>query len=683
MRSKTSYFNPTLFRKNLTRFWPLWGGASAAGALAPLAVLMELVREGFRAHAGDALEVTSGYYHILAYIIPTISLLYAALCALAVWHYLYNARSVGFYHALPVTRMGLFATNFLSGMTMLLIPYAVTGALAVLVTAAAGLFDPAGVLVMIAGILGESFFYFCAATLIIFITGNPFAFAGFYFIFHFLAAGAEYLAAILMTRFYLGVNQAYEGVLEFLSPTIFLSHSLEVDIQRAEHTSPEGWTEYLQTESVTLQNGWIIAVYALAGVVLLGCAWALYQRRRSESAGDVVAVGWMKPVFRYGVALCTALAGGTLLYTILCEGFQAGSTADVLPMALCMAAAGVIGYYIASMLLAKSLKVFRGSGKGLLITAVASVAVCVGIAADPFGVEKWVPQLAEVEQVNFNVYGYNGPNIHAGLDDPAAIQKILDLHSELVAELDMMDQNTPYYWQSGSLQLLLYYYVASGPSDYDYVSRTYNIPISDEALAQSEALRQIQALVSDPDIQEENIFDFRGYTGDELTNLRLTNGFIGMVYDSRARTIESVDLSLEQAKTLEAAIRRDIQARHFGKTMFIQDDEQYRKSAYSTELQLNYLATHQRYDGLPETFNPVIDLSISTYCTETLKALEDIGVVDATHRLLTQYEYDCMERQPDGTWQFTEDVHSQETVLFPSGTVLYPDGSVVFAEEDF
>ena len=25
MQSRTSYFNPTLFRKNLTRFWPLWG----------------------------------------------------------------------------------------------------------------------------------------------------------------------------------------------------------------------------------------------------------------------------------------------------------------------------------------------------------------------------------------------------------------------------------------------------------------------------------------------------------------------------------------------------------------------------------------------------------------------------------------------------------------------------------
>ena len=37
MQSKTSYFNATLFRKNLTRFWPLWGLASFVGALFPLA----------------------------------------------------------------------------------------------------------------------------------------------------------------------------------------------------------------------------------------------------------------------------------------------------------------------------------------------------------------------------------------------------------------------------------------------------------------------------------------------------------------------------------------------------------------------------------------------------------------------------------------------------------------------
>ena len=38
MRSKTLYFNKTLFLKDLSRFWPLWGGASFIGALFPLAM---------------------------------------------------------------------------------------------------------------------------------------------------------------------------------------------------------------------------------------------------------------------------------------------------------------------------------------------------------------------------------------------------------------------------------------------------------------------------------------------------------------------------------------------------------------------------------------------------------------------------------------------------------------------
>ena len=319
MPSKTSYFNPALFRKNLARFWPLWGGASALGALAPLYLLAALIEEGFFYTAGQPLEATIGYYSILAYIVPIVSLFYAALCALAVWSYLYNARSVGMLHSLPITRKGLFVTSLLSGLCMMLIPYAVTGALTVLVSLLAGIFEPAGLLVTILGVLGESLFYFSAATLIVFITGNPFAFAAFYFIFHFIAAGMEWLVSELMTEFYLGVSQAYTGVAEFLSPTVFLLRKLEVFAEYQQITTPGGWIENGGIQSVTLVNGWLIAVYALVGVVLLAGAWALYRRRRSESAGDVVAVGWMKPVFRYGVALCAALTGGTLLYSVFAQ----------------------------------------------------------------------------------------------------------------------------------------------------------------------------------------------------------------------------------------------------------------------------------------------------------------------------------------------------------------------------
>ena len=83
--------------------------------------------------------------------------------------------------------------------------------------------------------------------------------------------------------------------------------------------------------SVTLENGWLIAAYAAVGVVLMVLAWLMYRRRRSESAGDVVAVGWMKPVFRYGCAAYSAILGGRLLYALLWESFQAASTSRSCP----------------------------------------------------------------------------------------------------------------------------------------------------------------------------------------------------------------------------------------------------------------------------------------------------------------------------------------------------------------
>ena len=120
MQSKTSFFNRTLFRKNLTRFWPLWGMASFAGSLFPLALLLQLMRRENFYMWNSPLDFTEMYYNVAAYGVPVISLLYAVLCAMMVWSYLYNSRSVGMMHTLPIRREGLFFTNFLSGMAMML-----------------------------------------------------------------------------------------------------------------------------------------------------------------------------------------------------------------------------------------------------------------------------------------------------------------------------------------------------------------------------------------------------------------------------------------------------------------------------------------------------------------------------------------------------------------------------------
>ena len=116
MPLKISSFNRTLFRKNLTRFWPLWGMASFGGSLFPLALLLNLIQRSDYAEEFNALEWASMYYEALTYAVPILSLIYAILCAMVVWSYLYNHRSVSLMHTLHLLKAISLITRFLKSL---------------------------------------------------------------------------------------------------------------------------------------------------------------------------------------------------------------------------------------------------------------------------------------------------------------------------------------------------------------------------------------------------------------------------------------------------------------------------------------------------------------------------------------------------------------------------------------
>ena len=436
MRSKTSCFNGTLFRKNLSRYWPLWGLASFGGAMFPLAMLLELLHNGFR--FWSPLETRQAYYTVLSYGVPVISIVYAILCAMAVWNYLYNARSVGMMHTLPVRREGLFVTNVLSGLTMMAIPYAVTGVLLVLVSLLFGGFEPMGVLVTVLGVMGESLFFFGLATFCALIVGNIFMLPALYGLLNFIAVLTDFMVNLLAQGFCFGLNSSYSGTVEWLSPVVYLMQKISPNNSYETQwvTDRLGGQRYETSvlTSVTLENGWLIAAYAAAGAALLGLAWLLYRRRRSESAGDVVAVGWMKPVFRYGCAVYAAILGGRLLYALLWESFQNGQYFALLPMILCMIAGGAVGYYAASMLLAKTPRVFKTTWKGMLAVALGCAALCGAMKYDLFGVTRRIPAPDSVKLVNVYAAGSNY-YLTPGKDD-VLIEKVRTLHQTIIDDKD-------------------------------------------------------------------------------------------------------------------------------------------------------------------------------------------------------------------------------------------------------
>ena len=622
MRSKTSCFNGTLFRKNLSRYWPLWGLASFGGAMFPLAMLVNLLHDGFQ--LWSPLETRQAYYTVLSYGVPIISIVYAILCAMAVWSYLYNARSVGMMHTLPIRREGLFVTNVLSGLTMMAIPYAVTGVLTVLVTMLSGSFDPVGVLVTILGVAGESVFFFGLATFCAFIVGNVFMLPALYALFNFLAVLTDFTVNLLAQGFCFGIYSSYSGTVEWLSPVVYLMQKISPN-----NTYETQWvTDQLGSQryerdvltSVTLENGWLIAVYAAVGVVLMVLAWLMYRRRRSESAGDVVAVGWMKPVFRYGCAAYAAILGGRLLYALLWDSFQSGRYFTVLPMILCMIAGGAIGYYAASMLLAKTPRVFKTTWKGMLAVALGCIALCAAMKFDVFGVVRRVPAADSVKQVNLYAADSNY-YLTPGQDD-ALIEEVRALHQAIINDKDYAltaasaaseaysgaDEEIPHAYTN----VRFTYTLNSGLK----VERWYSLYLTPDRMAREGTYDYLlDQLINSPEMRQERI---RRQDG----NFRLDTAWIN------TRT-GGTDLNSREVETILSAVARDAENGNWG--VYDWFNSQNDADHYDMTVHVGYQMENHRYDS--------IDISVQEGMAETIQALKELGLITDEDLVLNRDAY--------------------------------------------
>ena len=482
MPSKRSFCNLTLLRKNLTRFWPLWGGASLAGALIPLWLLLNLSKYG--AVRVDAAEFAHTLYLAATKVSPAISFAYAILCAMMVWSYLFSPRSVGLIHALPIDRTCLFLTNALSGLAMMLIPYVITGGLVCLIALGWGFLHIGAALETAAIVILVSLIFFGMATFCAMITGNIFAMPAFYLLLNFVFPALELLVGGISQLFLVGVTSQYTGTLEFLSPLMALLSRMNT---------------YVDNDVAVLEGASTAAVYGLVGLVLLAASYLLYRLRRSESAGDVVAFRWLRPVFRYGVALAFALTLGWLLYEIIWDSlFQRGYYADFIPMAVCMAFTGVIGYYVASMLLEKSLRVFRRSWPGVLTVCAGVVILCGCVRFDVLGMESRVPRQEDVARVTVSVAGQD---ITVTAAQPGFMTQVLEIHRAVVQSADALRSADRHYEAGAYLGTEYLYLRYCGPDGDTLLYRNYRLPVTEEELNTPGTYTYLlQQFLTDPEV---------------------------------------------------------------------------------------------------------------------------------------------------------------------------------------
>jgi ABC-2 type transport system permease protein len=605
-------FNVGLLRRNLTGYWPLWAVYAAVWMIAlPVAQFSLLFGNSAKYHTLEMLRESSvslvlGMGGMGGLWCGCIA---GCLFAMALFSYLYSPRSVGMMHSFPIRRGQLFATNYLTGVLVFLSVQTLAFLLTAAVQAAAGVLSWSSLLLAFGCAAGQMLFFFSFACFCAMFTGQVLALPAFYIILNGLAEGLNQLIQNLASSFLYGYSGDYTPAwVEWLTPLWKLYRGMQMD---------NDWDDVrCVSYNYHLQDPACLWAYAAAGVVFAVLALLAYRRRRSETTGDIITMNWVKPVFCYGVGVCCALSVGQGLYLLVWQQFRMEATVSLLGVSLCMILAGLIGFFAAKMLLMKSFRVFRESWKGAAALIAVLLAFCVCMELDVTGVERRVPDADAVESVDF---GIGGENYCSGItEDPALIARFCAAHQTLIDSKELEQQREEEVNQNDETDYGYgYVYLTYTLKDGTEFSRDYDLYYNSEDLKDAQsATAQYAALACDPGVQRSNLL------GRSETE-RITTG--EFQYYTSDNYSEYASFDGETAQTLYTALCQDIDAGHFGRNQF--DAATWNKETYANCLTLYYS------DGNDEMNS--CDVTFSTNCTYLIAALEETGVIDDAHRLIT------------------------------------------------
>ena len=599
MRSATSYFNFTLFRKNLSRFWPIWGLYGLIWlVLLPIGLLTD----------GDYLTLARARLIPLQYLDGMSTALFLAagfgiLCAMAVFSYLYSSRSVGLLHALPMRREGLFLTNYLSGLAFLVLPNLAVFFLSLLVEAAFGVLVFSSLFVWLVTACFYCLFFYSFAVFCAMFTGHILALPAFYGILNFLVMGLCFLVNDMAQRFLFGFTGAawMETLGLYLTPVAYLASGVRVSYYDGPAPSYD--------QVAFLSGLGRVFLVGLIGLVLAALALAVYRRRQLETAGDVVSVAWVRPVFRYGVAFCCAIALGNLFDSIFDRLLPDGAWTLLFWMLLW----GAFGCFVAVMLLRKTFWVFKSSWKGCCVfLACLAAAMCL-MELDGFGFESRVPDPARV-QTAYVVNVRTCPSDDAGwvrltADDPETIALVTQLHRQIVSEKARLEDDRNVYvsdyttdadgvdvqtedWKDVRLSYVM--------TDGDVMYRDYTVPVTGEELAEEGSISALlQALFNAPGFAEE------AYFGSLAEGDRLVAAEVSGVFSGDQTLSENLTLPSQALPDLEAAVKADLAAGDLGRRWLLEDGEYLDGCYFDAYLYLTYrLADREGSNSMEVTDAP-------------------------------------------------------------------------------
>lgn len=632
MQSKTSYFSKTIFLKNLTRFWPIWSAYF-------LICMVKLPLRLFYALNAQTAELDPSQLedHLLTQLQnvvdtslqPFFFFLFSIITAVAVFSYLYQARSCNMLHALPLCRESLFLTNLLSGACFLVIPQMTAFLGSIFVCFLRHMTQVEYLMHWLTLSVGMVLFAFSLAVFTVMITGNIIASPIFYLMINYSFVICRTVLSNLVGMISYGVDSADISFGSFLSPYQHLSSFFP------------GSLLYFLTEnnaSDLPRTYFWVAIYFCTGILLFPLSFFLYKKKHLETAGDIITVPFLQPLFRWAIAfiggVCIAVLGQTFLVGEYFSGI------NLLLLLFLLIGGSFFLFFFAEMLLQKRFFVFRKKRfleyAGFLVL---SCSFLIAVDCNGFGLETRIPKQEDIQSIFLSgIYPIHVEEI----DFP----QVLAIHQNLVdSQKELQQYFRKYRENCHTTTLELTYQLKNGRTQ----KRRYRIPVEDYYLSQDNyAFNLLEALSDRPD------YYLRYHFTDAYEAITFVDGNMDLYQDSVY--LESLSLNQKQCQEIFKALQRDIAEGNY-KIYDYSLNSQYSDQVYFNSLSFTYQvptgSTYVYYGGTgtvtDDSMVQATSINLTTSCVHTLQALDTLGILDPKKSLITQKDADLLyeEEVPD------------------------------------
>ena len=356
MNLKASFFNKSIFKSDMKRFW--WLGLLETFIIL-LAYLVPLYERCSRAMYYDGHSYGQFSPEWLLGIV--ILFVFAVGVSVILLSYMHFTASVSSHHSLPIKRQTLLATKLISSATLTIIPIFINAVILIIMATVSTVCKDyiSGIDVIkwaFAGVM-YTLVFLSLATVVNMMTGNP-------------------IGTLIFTLGFMFLPVILEGFLIMFYDEMVYGYTEPSDALVS---------EYLYLAQDRLCNFPYMFIYIALVAIFTAFAFFLYKKRKLENYGEVIAFSWLKPVFIAIVAMFSSMLSFVYFYGVL----GVLDVFAIIPL-------GIVGTVIAFMVSRKRVSL-KGTLKPVLIYTACALVFSLGVMLDLTGYERRVPDIDEIE----------------------------------------------------------------------------------------------------------------------------------------------------------------------------------------------------------------------------------------------------------------------------------------------